>query len=629
MSSIMNTLNIGYSALNAAQVGVSTTGHNIANAEVDGYTRQRVVSSSQTPLQLSPGNVGNGVEIVEIKRVFDNFVFDRYNSISADKEYSDYEERNLRELTTYFPEIDGVGVKSDLAEFYNMWQTFSDNPTNDAIKMAVTKQTETLSSHIVQMTEQVSNLQQQINEDLVVAVNEVNSLAEELSKINTSIELAESGSAYTANDLRDKRNLIEVSLSKLIGADVHSGVINSDIKVDTLSNKTSGPYSLNVGGFNIVDGNSFHPLKIENKESANGFYSISYERQDGKLLPMEKVIQNGKIGAMLDLRGGAIETTSGEPVDGIIQNTVTELNAFSKGLIESVNNVYAESPKTDMRSNILDIGESDSLVNSSLNVKEGSFDLIVYNLDGEVSASRTINIDSSTVMRGEKGSNSIEGQIANSSDDNENYNANDDIDDFFKDGFNFSRAVDGSLHLELSIDASAESKGYSFGIKDTLKDGSFSSGSNFAGALGMSRLFDGDSAKDIRLSNTLATQPTLLSAGTTSVDGDNSLALSMMQHQFESFDIHVGDKKTYSTTAYGMFDIIATGVGTAANSAKTNNETISTQYSAIEIEFSSTSKVSIDEEMTNLIKYQSSYSAAAKIITTVDQMMQTLLGIKQ
>ena len=629
MSSIMNTLNIGYSALNAAQVGVSTTGHNIANAEVDGYTRQRVVTSAQTPLELSPGNVGNGVEIVEIKRVFDNFVFDRYNSISADKEYSDYEERTLGELTTYFPEIDGVGVKSDLAEFYNMWQTFADNPTNDAIKMAVAKQTETLSSHIVQMTDQVSNLQQQVNEDLVVAVTEVNSLAEELSKLNTSIELAESGSAYTANDLRDKRNLIEVSLSKLIGADVHSGVINSDIRVDSLSNKTSGNYSLNVGGFNIVDGNSFHPLKVDNKESEKGFYSISYERQDGKLLPMENVIQNGKIGAMLELRGSTIETTSGEPIDGVIQNTVSELNAFSKGLIESVNNLYAEAPKTTMSSNVVNIGESDSLVNSSLNIKEGSFDLVVYNLDGEIAASRTINIDSATVMRGEKGSNSIEGQISVSGDDNENYNANDDIDDFFKDGFNFSRSADGSLRLELSIEASAESKGFSFSIQDVLKDKSFSSGTNFAGALGMSRLFDGDSATNIKLSNSLATQPTQLSAGKTSVDGDNSLALSMMQHQFESFDIHVGDKKTYSTTAYGMFDIIATGVGTASNSATTNNETISTQYNAIELEFFSTSKVSVDEEMTNLIKYQSSYSAAAKIITTIDQMMQTLLGIKQ
>ena len=90
MASIFNSLNIGYTGLNAAQVGISTTGHNIANAEVEGYTRQRVSTAAATPVSMSPGQVGNGTEITDIKRVFDNFVFDRYNDISADKEYSDF-----------------------------------------------------------------------------------------------------------------------------------------------------------------------------------------------------------------------------------------------------------------------------------------------------------------------------------------------------------------------------------------------------------------------------------------------------------------------------------------------------------------------------------------------------------
>lgn len=629
MSSIANTLNIGYSALNASQVGVNTTSHNIANADVDGYTRQRVVTSSATPISKSAGNVGNGVEIKEIKRIFDNFVFDRYNSISADKEYSDYNKKTLSELTTYFPEIDGVGVKSDLAGFYNSWQNLADNPTNDSIKISLTKQIETLSSHISETKGQVTHLQNQINEDLVGAVAEVNGLAQEIAELNKGIESAESGGGYTANDLRDKRNISERSLSKLLGAKVHSGLINSDISVDSASNKTSGSYSLSVGGFNIVDGGTYHPLKIENKDNAKGFYSISYERQDGKLLPMENSIKNGKIGAMLALRGGSLETTSGEPVDGTMQNTISELNAFAKGLIESTNNLYASSPQKTMSSNIVELADTDSLVSSPLNIKEGAFDLVVYDIDGNIAASRTINIDDKTVMKGGEGTNSIQGQISASKDDNADNSADDDIDDFFKSGFNFSPSADGTLRLELSIDAMSQSKGYSFSIKDRLKTDDFSSGSNFAGALGMSKLFDGDNADNIRLSSKISENPTLISAGTTSTDGDNSLALAMMQHQFESFDVDVGDKKTYHTTAYGMFDVIATGVGTEANAAITNNETVTTQFNATELEYFGISKVSTDEEMTNLIKYQSAYSAAAKIITTVDKMMETLLGIKR
>ena len=100
MPAIFNTLNIGYSGLSAAQVGINTTGHNISNAEVEGYTRQRVIQSAQTPLFSGPGNVGNGTKIQDIARVFDNFVFDRYTSVSSDKEYSEFTQQTLEELST-------------------------------------------------------------------------------------------------------------------------------------------------------------------------------------------------------------------------------------------------------------------------------------------------------------------------------------------------------------------------------------------------------------------------------------------------------------------------------------------------------------------------------------------------
>jgi flagellar hook-associated protein 1 FlgK len=78
-----------------------------------------------------------------------------------------------------------------------------------------------------------------------------------------------------------------------------------------------------------------------------------------------------------------------------------------------------------------------------------------------------------------------------------------------------------------------------------------------------------------------------------------------------------------------MFDIIATYVGVAINTAISKNEMTTTQFNAVELEYFSISKISIDEELTNLIKYQKSYGAATKIIATIDKMMQTLLGIRQ
>ncbi len=626
MSSIFNTLGVGYSGLNAAQVGINTTSHNIANAESDGYVRQTVVTAAATSVDSFAGQVGNGVNILAIKRIFDNFVYDRYTSQYSDKEYTDFSKKTLEQLSTYFPEIDNAGIKADLHKYYDSWQVFSDNPDNDSIKLALAKQTQLLSDHITYTQDMVKNLQSQLNDQLEVNVNEVNSLAKKLAETNQAIDNAEAGGFYNANDLRDKRNVIERDLARLIGSDSATGQMESNIQIDSNSNTKSGSYTLSINGLNIVDGATYHPLHVSSSESKNGFFELRYERQDGVLVPIEETITGGKIGAILDLRGGTIDTTSGVPVDGVLQNTISELNSFAMGLIESTNNLYAASPTTKMVSNDLEITPTDALMSSSLNFKKGAFDIVIYDVDGNQVGSRRISIDEATTMTGVAGSNSIQGQMIAQKDDNADGSANNDVDDFID--FNWATYATGKHGVEFSLTSMSESQGYTFAIKDALKTTDFSSGSNFAGALGMNRFFSGKDATDIGLNEVFQTNPTLISAGLTPVSGDNQLALSMIQHQFEKFDFKVG-AKTYNSTTNGMFDTVATGVGTATNTAIMRNETASAQFNAVEMEYFSTSKVSIDEEMTNLIKYQTSYGAAAKIITTIDQMMQTLLGIKQ
>jgi len=621
MGSIFNTLNIGYSGLAAAQVGINVTGHNITNAESAGYTRQRVIQSAQTPIS---GTIGNGVEITDTKRVFDNFVFDNYVQVSADKEYADFSQRTLEELSTYFPEVDGVGIKADLAEYYNMWQTFADNPDNDAIKTALAQQTTTLTEHINQTQEQVKGLQDQLNNQLEADVNQVNELTSQLADLNKSINVAEAGGGDTANDLRDRRNVIERDLSRLIGSEVSQGELNSNIQIDSNSNIRSGSYTLNINGFNIVDGGTYHPLHLGNEKNDSGFYEVSYERQDGTLLPLEESINSGKIGAIFDLRGGSIDTTTGQPTDGIVQNTMAQLDAFAKGLAESTNNLYAESSSSKKDSNSLELSGDAALASSNLNINQGSFDIVIYDNDGEEVSRRAIEIDATTSMTG---TNSIESKINDKTlDDNNDGNADNDIDDFIL--FNYAQAADGTLRVEMQMTPESDSLGYTFSVQDNLTESGFASGTNFAGAIGLGRYLDGDSASNIKLTTEYENNPTKLVAGRSGSSGDSSVALNMVQQQFESYDFDVG-KGTYNSTIYGMFDVTSTYVGISTNTAITQNDTITAQFNATELEYFSTSKVSVDEEMTNLIKYQTSYGAAAKIITTIDEMMQTLLGIKR
>jgi flagellar hook-associated protein 1 FlgK len=622
MGSIFNALGIGYSGLNAAQIAIDTTGHNISNANTDGYTRQRVITQAAPSLYVVPGAVGNGTQIQSIQRIFDQFTYNSYSAASADKQASDFTKDIMQQVSTYFPEVDGVGIKSDLNAYYNAWQSLSDNPQNNAVKVNVAQTAQTLVQHIQTTKDQVVTLQNQMNDQLKTQIDQVNQIAKSIAGLNVAITQAEAGGQSNANDLRDQRNNLELSLSNLVGANVLNTSIVSQNSIDPYLNQGTGSDNVSVNGFNIVDGSGYHPLTLDNN-NPTGMYEIYYERQDGAKLPFTQEISGGKVGAILSLRGSALNQTDGRPTNGILQGISDELDMFATGLIQSTNNIYAQNATTSMTSNQVIANPADTLTSAGLGIKKGSFDLVVYDIDGNVAAKRSINIDDLTTFT--SGTNSIKSQIEASKDDNADGNATNDINSFISVGYS-----NGSLAFNLK-DPAMQSQGYTFAIKDNVDStGSYSSGTNFAGGMGVHKFFDGTDASDIDLASNLKSNATQISANAAPVSGNNDIAINMMQSQFEIFSFT--QKNTgviYNDTISGMFDTIATNVGTQTNNINTQNATLTARFSAAQQEYDSVTKVSLDEEMSNLIKYQTSYGASAKIITTIDQMMNTLLGIKQ
>lgn len=612
MGSIFNALNIGYSGLNAAQIGIDTTGHNIANAETEGYSRQRVVTAEALPISIAPGQRGNGTQITEIVRIFDAFVYSRYTATAQNKDYSDTLKKNLEELSTYFPDIDNVGIKEDLKNYFDSWQSFSSNPSNSAVKVALAQQTQTLTQHINQTQSQILSLQNSLDDQIKVNIDEVNRLGTQIAELNKSIGVAESDGITNANDLRDQRGVLEMSLAKLIGANVYTDQIQSNTPVDSNIAVDNGNYTIQVGGFNIVDGSSFHPIGVDNSNNSGQFNDIYYERQDGIRFSFAERITGGKIGALIELRGSTINE-SGTFDDGFLQETIKSLDVFTKGLIESANNLYAQSATDSMQSNSLSFDNQQPLLSTDENFKAGTFDLVAYDIDGNEVARRSVTIDESTFISGSTGA--IVEQINAGIDDNEDNNALNDIDDILGASFITSGNV-----FSIKLKDSYKNAGYTFGIEDK--------GTNFAGVTGVSRFFDGDSGSTVALAAPLKEDPALIRANKSPVAGDSQTALDMVQLQFASINFKESTSKISTDTMYGFYDNMVTRVGTRTNSAITNNSSITAQFNAIQQEYNSISKVSIDEEMANLIRYQTSYGAAAKVITTIDQMMTTLLGLK-
>ena len=147
----------------------------------------------------------------------------------------------------------------------------------------------------------------------------------------------------------------------------------------------------------------------------------------------------------------------------------------------------------------------------------------------------------------------------------------------------------------------------------------------------MERFFDGSDAKNIRLNKSFEENPTLIAGNASPIAGDNTIANRMVELQYNEVDFYIyGQNEPYTKdTLSGFFRMSATDVASTTAAAHTTAETSQSLLNSVVDEFDSISRVDLDEELTNLMKYQTGYGASAKVITTIDQMIQTLLDIKQ
>ena len=600
MASIFNALNVGYSGLKTSQIAIDTTGHNIANAQNPDYTRQRVVIAPNNPLHTTPGDIGLGAKITEIVRIHDEFVYKRLKSSSTDNEFQQFRKETLDEISSYFPEIDKNGIYKAMEEYFNAWNDFSKNTDSSALKINLAQQTRNFTQTIRDTCDRIRSVQNSLDEQLQTAIGEINRLGKQIAELNIRIGSNEAAGDH-ANDLRDQRDKLELALSKLVDIAVSKGEMQPDTTVDRHRIESGEQYHLSIGGSSFVDGPTFHPLVLDTKEESS-FRNVYYQRQDGVKFDITNYLHGGKVGALLSLR------------DGEIQSVLDDLDSFVDSLVLHTNNLYASHATTKMASDI-EVESNRTIGNSELPIHAGSFYVKVYDIDGKEVAKRKIDIDGMTTFA------DIRDRINDPNiDDNEDGVSGNDVDDY----------VDASIDADgrFTLEAKQADAGFTFAIEEV--DGK--NPTLFAGVLGLERFFDGRDAQKIALNRTLNDNPTTIGGNMAPIAGDNSLANAMLQLQYEKVDFFrpAGSDNLYTTdTLSGFFRMSTTKVADTTAAAHSAAETSDALLTAVVDEFDSISKVDIDEELTNLMKYQTGYSASAKVITTIDQMIQTLLGIKQ
>lgn len=613
--SLFSTLGTSYSGLSAAEVATATTGHNIANANNDYYTRQRVITSASVPFHTQPGDIGTGVRVTQIARIHDEYTFSRLKDSSNALSYDDFSQQRLTEVAKQFPDLKNLGLANDLTNYFNSWNDLSSNTNDGSQKVALVQNATTLTSNIKNSRDTLRGLQDSINEQLKSNVIEVNQIGEQISNINKQISNVESVNPNRANDLRDQRDKLELTLSKMLDFSVFKGQITSKNDIDPHMTDQGVNYNLNIAGNSFINGATFHPIVIDNSGNQSSYYSLYSQTQDGTRYDITGKIQGGKIGAMLDLRGRVIDKTTngGYPSDGIMQGYVDNLDSFANTLIVQTNNIYASSASLSKQSPVHPNLKADmALDNAGLNIQNGSFDVVMYDNSGKEVARKTITLDTATTMDGTSG-NSISEKINSATDDNGDNNSTNDISDYFT-------ATYGGGVFAVNPVSSHTSENYKISFEDN--------GTNFPGAIGIGQFFTGINASDIAVKAKFKDDPSQMQGYKAPISGNNDVANSMTQLQYNKLNFYNKDGSSTKESLDGFYRFITASMATDGEKATRHKDTTTALFNTVNTEFQSISGVNTDEELTNLMKFQTAYSANAKVITTIDQMLNTLLGIK-
>jgi flagellar hook-associated protein 1 FlgK len=620
--SLFSTLNTGISGMNVSEIAIATVSNNIANADNEYYSRQRVVTQASTALDTSSVTIGTGVSVTSIVRIHDEYVYTRLKEAAGDLSYDTYMQQSLEEVAGYFPDLDGVGISTDIENYFAAWNDLSSNSDDGSQKIALVQSAETLSANLQSTRESIRTLQDSINEELKTNVDEINSIGEQIVAINKSINAIESTDSSRANDLRDQRDALELTLSELLDVSVYKGTMVSENTIDANLTDQGTEYNINIEGYSFVDGTSFHPIVISNSGNESAYYSIYAESELGTTWDITDKITGGKVGAMLDLRGRNIDVSenSGYPTDGTLQGYIDDLDTFANTFIEQTNNIYARSAQTSMTSaSQYELQDNTTLSSYSENINDGTFDVIIYDNVGNEVARKSITINSLTSMNDDSYTDSIIKQITTSADDNDDNNTLNDVDDFVTADYSYSDTTK-SGEMTLKINSEYKLAGYTVAVEDN--------GTNFPGVIGLSQFLEGDSAANIGVVDTYLEDADKLNGFSAPIDGNNDVANDMIQLQYETFDFNRKNGSTITESIEGFYRFVTTEIATDGESIASNYETSYSLYNTINSEFQSISGVNIDEELTDLMKYQTAYSANAKVITTIEQMLTTLLGIK-
>ena len=321
--SIGTILNIARTGLEASQVAIQTTSHNISNVDTPGYSEQQAVLQEAMPTPTSIGLMGDGVSVVQIKRYADENLQKAISSKNADVQQQQVYEQNLTQIQSIFNE-DNSQISTNMTTFFNDWSTLSTDPTSTADKETVAADGKTLCTTFNSMYNDLVNLQASLNGSVNDQIDDVNTATSKIASLNQLIVAGAQGTSE-ANDYLDERDQLLQQLS---------GYMNISYFTDS-----SGMVNvLTQNGTTLVQGVTAYQL-TKQPDPTTGLTDVGWDGPAGSTEDITNQITGGSLGAYLTNR------------DTTIPGYLSNLNGLAQSIMQNVN-YFHEQGNADVSANI-------------------------------------------------------------------------------------------------------------------------------------------------------------------------------------------------------------------------------------------------------------------------------------
>ena len=287
-------LSIGQSALAAAQVGLSTTSHNIANASTPGYSRQVAIQGTAQAQNFGFGFMGQGTQVSTIQRVYNEYLGVQMQSAQASKSGLDAYYTQIKQIDNMLSDP-ASGMSPALQNFFSGIQTLASNPSSAPARQAALSSADTLVGRFQSMAGQLSEMGQGVNSQIQSSVSAINSYADQIAKLNDAISKAQRSSGQPPNDLLDQRDQLITDLNKEIKA--------------TVVKQGDGTYNVFIGnGQSLVVGTTTSKLVNVASPTDPSKIEVAYLNSDGSTSVLGGAsLVGGQLGGLIEFRSKTLE----------------------------------------------------------------------------------------------------------------------------------------------------------------------------------------------------------------------------------------------------------------------------------------------------------------------------------